>query len=85
MEVTGTFKQMKMKLVEEGFDPAFVQDPLYVLDDGEKSYTPMTAQLYSRIISGSLKLWLFRLHPCFYNGVLVTAFKNGPGGKKYGL
>lgn len=56
MEVTGTFKQMKMKLVEEGFDPAFVQDPLYVLDDGEKSYTPMTAQRYSRIISGSLKL-----------------------------
>lgn len=56
MEVTGTFKQMKIKLVEEGFDPAFVQDPLYVLDDGEKSYTPMTAQLYSRIISGSLKL-----------------------------
>ncbi|XP_003969920.2 very long-chain acyl-CoA synthetase-like [Takifugu rubripes] len=56
MEVTGTFKQMKMKLVEEGFNPEFVQDPLYVLDDGEKSYTPMTAQLYSRIISGSLKL-----------------------------
>lgn len=56
MEVTGTFKQMKLKLVEEGFDPAVVQDPLYILDDQEKSYTPMTAQLYNRIVLGSLKL-----------------------------
>lgn len=56
MEVTGTFKQMKLKLAEEGFDPSVVQDPLYILDDREKSYTPMTAQLHSRIISGSLKL-----------------------------
>lgn len=61
MEVTGTFKPRKLKLVEEGFDPAVVQEPLYILDDGEKSYTPMTAQLYSRIVSGSLKLWLIRL------------------------
>lgn len=56
MEVTGTFKQMKLKLVEEGFDPAVVQDPLYILDDQQKSYTPMTAQLCNRIVSGSLKL-----------------------------
>lgn len=56
MEVTGTFKQIKLKLVEEGFDPARVQDPLYILDDREKSYAPMTAQIYSRILSGSLKL-----------------------------
>lgn len=56
MEVTGTFKQMKLKLVQEGFDPAVVQDPLYILDEHERSYTPMTAQLYSRIVSGGLKL-----------------------------
>lgn len=61
MEVTGTFKQRKLKLVEEGFDPGVVQEPLYILDDRERSYTPMTAQLYSRIVSGSLKLWLVRL------------------------
>lgn len=57
MEVTGTFKQMKAKLVEESFDPARVQDPLYILDDHQRSYIPMTAQLYSSIISGNLKLW----------------------------
>lgn len=56
MEVTGTFKQRKLKLVEEGFDPGVVQEPLYILDDRERSYTPMTAQLYSGIVSGSLKL-----------------------------
>lgn len=72
MEVTGTFKQMKLKLVEEGFDPAVVQDPLYILDDQEKSCTPMTAQLYNRIVSGSLKLWLIRLYSRFYNGILVN-------------
>lgn len=56
MEVTGTFKQIKLKLVEEGFDPALVQDPLYILNDQEQSYTLMNVQLYSHIVSGTLKL-----------------------------
>lgn len=56
MEVTGTFKQMKVKLVEEGFDPGRVRDPLYILDDHEKSYVPLTAQVYSSIVSGNIKL-----------------------------
>ncbi|XP_071384834.1 long-chain fatty acid transport protein 2-like isoform X2 [Centroberyx affinis] len=56
VEVTGTFKQMKVKLVEEGFDPGCVQDPLYILDDREKSYMPVTAQIYGSITSGTMKL-----------------------------
>lgn len=56
MEVTGTFKQMKMKLVEESFNPGRIQDPLYILDDREKSYIPLAAQVYSSIISGSIRL-----------------------------
>uniref|UniRef100_A0A1A8J454 long-chain-fatty-acid--CoA ligase n=2 Tax=Nothobranchius kuhntae TaxID=321403 RepID=A0A1A8J454_NOTKU len=56
VEVTGTFKQMKVKLVAQGFDPGQVQDPLYFLDDCVKSYIPVTAQLYSSILSGSIKL-----------------------------
>ncbi|XP_037651328.1 very long-chain acyl-CoA synthetase [Sebastes umbrosus] len=56
VEVTGTFKQMKVKLVEESFDPGRIADPLYILDDAEKSYTPLTAQVYSSIISGTIKL-----------------------------
>ncbi|XP_058485881.1 long-chain fatty acid transport protein 2 [Solea solea] len=56
VEVTTTFKQMKVKLVEEGFDPARVRDPLQFLDDKQKCYTPLTAQTYSSILSGSTKL-----------------------------
>uniref|UniRef100_A0A671XWV8 long-chain-fatty-acid--CoA ligase n=1 Tax=Sparus aurata TaxID=8175 RepID=A0A671XWV8_SPAAU len=56
VEVTGTFKQMKVKLVEESFDPGRIQDPLYILDDKERSYIPLTAQVYSGILSGNIKL-----------------------------
>uniref|UniRef100_A0A8C9X000 long-chain-fatty-acid--CoA ligase n=1 Tax=Sander lucioperca TaxID=283035 RepID=A0A8C9X000_SANLU len=56
VEVTGTFKQMKVKLVEESFDPGRIQDPLYILDDKEKSYIPLRSQVYSSIISGNIKL-----------------------------
>lgn len=48
---------MKVKLVEMGFDPGRIQDPLYILDDNAKSYVPLTAQIYHAIISGSTKLW----------------------------
>ncbi|XP_069030444.1 long-chain fatty acid transport protein 2 [Embiotoca jacksoni] len=56
VEVTGTFKQMKVKLVEENFDPGRIQDPLYILDDSAKSYVPLTTLVYSSIISGNIKL-----------------------------
>uniref|UniRef100_A0A3B4TDY1 long-chain-fatty-acid--CoA ligase n=2 Tax=Seriola dumerili TaxID=41447 RepID=A0A3B4TDY1_SERDU len=56
VEVTGTFKQMKVKLVEESFDPGRIQDPLYVLVDNEKAYIPLTSPVYSSIISGNIKL-----------------------------
>ncbi|XP_054626465.1 long-chain fatty acid transport protein 2-like [Dunckerocampus dactyliophorus] len=56
VELTGTFKQMKVKLVEENFDPGRIQDPLYILDDNHKSYVPLTAQVHASIISGIMKL-----------------------------
>lgn len=56
VEVTGTFKQMKAKLVEESFDPGHIQDALYILDEYVKSYIPLTAQVYDSIISGTIKL-----------------------------
>ncbi|XP_040891760.1 very long-chain acyl-CoA synthetase [Toxotes jaculatrix] len=56
VEVTGTFKQMKVKLVEESFDPGRIRDPLYILGDSEKSYIPLTAEIYCSIISGNIKL-----------------------------
>ncbi|KAI1904153.1 hypothetical protein AGOR_G00002750 [Albula goreensis] len=56
LEMTGTFKQMKVKLVEEGFSPAVVSDPLYFLDEKMKSYIPMTHEIYNSIASRDIKL-----------------------------
>ncbi|PIO34759.1 hypothetical protein AB205_0022630 [Aquarana catesbeiana] len=56
MEVTGTFKQQKFRLVEQGFDPSAISDPLYFLDDSKQSYLPMTKDIYDKITNGLLKL-----------------------------
>ncbi|XP_028558816.2 long-chain fatty acid transport protein 2-like [Podarcis muralis] len=56
LETTGTFKQLKSQLVKEGFDPVIIRDPLFFLDDLEKSYVPMTQQIFSAIAEKKLKL-----------------------------
>lgn len=56
MEVTGTFKQMKVKLMDQGFDPGSIQDPLYILDDRAESYVLLTDDIYKSIMSGNIKL-----------------------------
>lgn len=56
LEMTGTFKMKKVKLVEEGFDPAHIKDPLYFLDPEKKTYVPLTKEIYSAIISTEIKL-----------------------------
>ncbi|XP_054466413.1 long-chain fatty acid transport protein 2-like [Anoplopoma fimbria] len=53
--VTGTFKQMKVKLAEEGFDPAVIRDPLFHLEDN-KGYVPMTQEIFSSIAEGRMRL-----------------------------
>ncbi|XP_059927135.1 long-chain fatty acid transport protein 2 [Gadus macrocephalus] len=56
VEVTSTFKQLKRRLVEEGFDPESIADPLYVLDEAAQSYSPLTPRVYSLLSSGGIKL-----------------------------
>lgn len=56
LEVTGTFKMKKVKLVEEGFDPAKISDPLYFLDMETKTYVPLTEQIHNAILSRKIKL-----------------------------
>lgn len=53
--VTGTFKQMKVKLAEEGFNPAVIKDPLYFLEDN-KGYVPMAQETFNSISEGTLRL-----------------------------
>lgn len=56
LEMTGTFKMKKVKLVEEGFNPAHIKDPLYFLDPDEKAYVPLTEEIYRAITSREIKL-----------------------------
>ncbi|XP_064164845.1 long-chain fatty acid transport protein 6 [Anguilla rostrata] len=56
METTGTLKHQKFRLVESGFDPSAISDPLYFLDGGEQRYVPLDDGLYGDIVSGLRKL-----------------------------
>jgi fatty-acyl-CoA synthase len=55
MEITGTFKQRKVELVKEGFDPKAVPDPLYFLDLAAARYEPLDAARHGEIVSGRIK------------------------------
>ncbi|XP_023473528.2 long-chain fatty acid transport protein 6 isoform X2 [Equus caballus] len=56
MKTTETFKLQKFQLVEEGFSPLKISDPLYFMDNLKKSYVPLTKELYDQIILGEIKL-----------------------------
>uniref|UniRef100_A0A8D3EEV6 long-chain-fatty-acid--CoA ligase n=1 Tax=Scophthalmus maximus TaxID=52904 RepID=A0A8D3EEV6_SCOMX len=55
LAVTGTFKQLKGKLAEEGFNPAVITDALFFLEDNE-GYVPMTPEIYTSITEGRNRL-----------------------------
>ena len=55
IEVTGTFKQRKVDLVREGFDPSSISDPLYMLDNDTGNYERLTPQRFSEIQSGQAR------------------------------
>ncbi|KAI5097869.1 solute carrier family 27 (fatty acid transporter), member 2a, partial [Silurus meridionalis] len=56
LDVTGTYKQVKVKMAEEGFNPKTIQDNLYFLDDMKKTYVPMTEDIFNSICNGQLRL-----------------------------
>ncbi|XP_039979147.1 long-chain fatty acid transport protein 6 isoform X1 [Xiphias gladius] len=56
MEMTSTFKQQKFQLVQSGFNPSTISDPLYVLDYQQKKYIPLTDSIYQSILAGERKL-----------------------------
>ena len=56
LEITGTFKQRKVELVKDGFDPAAIAEPLYWLDPATGRYEALTADAYAKITSGAVKL-----------------------------
>jgi fatty-acyl-CoA synthase len=56
IEATSTFKQRKIVLVREGYDPAMVGDPLYFDDPAAGAYVPLDAALHARIVAGEIRL-----------------------------
>jgi fatty-acyl-CoA synthase len=56
IDVTGTFKQRKVDLVRDGFDPSAIADPLYFLDPATGRYERLTAARYADIAAGKVKL-----------------------------
>ncbi|KAM9352341.1 long-chain fatty acid transport protein 2-like [Symphorus nematophorus] len=56
LQVTGTYKHMKTKLVEEGFNPNQVTDPLYFLDENEKNYILLTLDIFNSVTSGEIRI-----------------------------
>ena len=51
---TATFKPQKAALAAEGYDPAVVTDPLFILD--ANGYVPLDAARHARLLAGTLKL-----------------------------
>lgn len=56
LEATETFKQKKQQLMREGFDPALVNDPLFIREAATGAYRPLTAETYAGIVAGTIRL-----------------------------
>ncbi|KAH9520285.1 hypothetical protein Btru_060427 [Bulinus truncatus] len=56
MSLTSTFKQQKVDLVKDGFNPEHVKDPLYYLDRSTDEYKPLANEVYQEIMNGELAL-----------------------------
>ncbi len=54
-ETTGTFKYRKVDLVEEGYDPAKVSEPLYFADPVSGEFRPVDADAFAAIQSGGMR------------------------------
>ena len=56
IDVTATFKQKKVDLAKQGFDPAQIKDPLYFNDPAARAFVPLDKPLYDRIRAGLVRI-----------------------------
>jgi fatty-acyl-CoA synthase len=56
IDKTGTFKQRKINMTKEGFDPAQIRDPMLFDDPRKGAYVRMDEALYGQIVSGEVRL-----------------------------
>ena len=55
-DVTTTFKQKKINLLKEGFDPSHTVDPIYFNDPQRKAFVRVDPALHDRINTGEVRL-----------------------------
>jgi fatty-acyl-CoA synthase len=55
-DLTTTFKQKKINLLKEGFDPSRTSDPIYFNDPQRKAFVRLDPALYEQINSGRVRL-----------------------------
>jgi fatty-acyl-CoA synthase len=56
IDVTSTFKQRKINMVKDGFDPVSISDTIFFDDPRTHAYVPLDGTLYKEIISGKVRL-----------------------------
>ncbi len=56
LDATETFKQKKLQLVRDSFDPSVVADPLFLKDPADGHYRPIDPLIYNRIANGLIRL-----------------------------
>ena len=54
LDVTATFKYTKTHLVQEGFDPSAIADPIFFNDSEQEAFIPVDNALYQRIQTGQV-------------------------------
>jgi fatty-acyl-CoA synthase len=56
IEVTSTFKQRKLDLVKDGFNPAATNDAIYFNDPQQRAFVRLDAELYAKLERGEIRL-----------------------------
>jgi len=56
LDMTATFKQRKVDLVKQGYDPDAIADPLYFNDAANRRFVPLDRALYESIRSGQTRV-----------------------------
>ncbi|XP_053448601.1 long-chain fatty acid transport protein 3 isoform X3 [Nycticebus coucang] len=56
LATTETFKQQKVRMANEGFDPNALSATLYVLDQAAGAYLPLTSARYWALLAGDLRI-----------------------------
>jgi fatty-acyl-CoA synthase len=56
IDVTSTFKQRKVDLAKQGFDPDAIDDPLYFDHPERGAYVALDERLHDDILAGRVRL-----------------------------